>query len=140
MAIDLGATGRALSLLLATPSLAGLLRLFTPAMIAKAGSAKRACVFALALGYTVLLGLPSIGWLAPQMSRPWALAVLIIVVCTYQLLDFVGYVALWAWFGELVPLRVRGNYFGWRQTVQLVVSIPTALAAGLFRRPLARSL
>jgi Na+/melibiose symporter-like transporter len=132
LAIDLGATGKALSLLLATPSLAGLLRLFTPAMIARAGSAKRACVFALALGYAVLLGLPSIGWLAPQMPRPWALAVLIVVVCSYQLLDFVGYIALWAWFGELVPLRVRGNYFGWRQTVQLIVGIPTALSAGFF--------
>jgi hypothetical protein len=68
LAIDLGANGRALSLLLATPSLAGLLRLFTPAIIGHVGSTKRTCVFALALGYAVLLGLPSVGWLAPQMS------------------------------------------------------------------------
>jgi hypothetical protein len=132
LAIDLGATGRALSLLLATPSLAGLLRLFTPAIIAQLGSTKRTCVFALGLGYAVLLGLPSISWLAPQMSQGAALALLISVVCSYQLLDFIGYVAFWACFAELVPLRVRGNYFGWRQVLQLIVGIPTALAAGYF--------
>lgn len=132
LAIDLGANGKALSLLLATPSLAGLLRLFSPAIIARVGSTKRTCIAAFACGFTVLLGLPVVGWLAPQMPRGGALALLICVVCTYQLLDFIGYVAMWAWFAELVPLRVRGNYFGWRQTVQLIVSIPTALAAGYF--------
>ncbi|HEY2827284.1 MAG TPA: hypothetical protein VGJ04_06755 [Pirellulales bacterium] len=132
LAIDLGATGRALSFLLAAPSLAGLLRLFTPAVISRVGSTKRTCVAALGLGFAVLLGLPLIGWLAPQMPRAAALAVLITVVCSYQLFDFVGYVALWAWFAELVPLRIRGNYFGWRQVLQLLVSIPTALAAGYF--------
>jgi hypothetical protein len=119
-------------LLLATPSLAGIFRLFTPGIIARAGSTKRTCVTALALGFLVLLGLPLVGWLAPQMPRGAALAVLITVVCTYQLLDFIGYVALWVWFAELVPLRVRRNYFGWRQVLQLMVSIPTALAAGYF--------
>ena len=61
-----------------------------------------------------------------------ALTLLISVYCLYQLLDFIGFVAFWAWFAQLVPLRVRGNYFGWRQTLQLVVIIPTALAAGYF--------
>jgi hypothetical protein len=81
-------------------------------MIARSGSTKRTCVVALGLGYVVLLGLPLVGWLAPQMPRGVALSLLITVVCSYQLLDFIGYVALWAWFAELVPMRVRGNYFG----------------------------
>ncbi len=132
LAQDLGAKGRALSLLLAAPSLAGLLRLFTPAIIARTGSIKKTCVGAIGLGYAVLLGLPLVGWLAPQLPTGVALALLITVVCGYQLLDFIGIVALWAWFAELVPLRVRGNYFGWRQMLQLLLSIPTALAAGYF--------
>ncbi|HZZ28056.1 MAG TPA: MFS transporter [Pirellulales bacterium] len=132
LAQDLGARGRVLSLLLAVPSLAGLLRLLTPAIISRVGSTKRTCVAALGLGYTTLLGLPLVGWLSPQMTPGVALALLVIVVCSYQLLDFIGYVALWSWFAELVPLRVRGNYFGWRQMLQLLVSIPIALAAGYF--------
>ncbi|HTQ40786.1 MAG TPA: hypothetical protein VMJ32_17320 [Pirellulales bacterium] len=132
LAQDLGAKGRGLSLLLAAPSLAGLLRLFTPAIIAFSGSTKRTCLGALGTGYLVLLGLPLVGWLAPSMPPGIALALLITVVCIYQVLDFIGYIALWSWFAELAPLRVRGNYFGWRQVVQLCVSIPTALAAGFF--------
>ncbi len=132
LAIDLGATGKALSFLLAAPSLAGLLRLFTPAIIARAGSTKRTCVGGLGLAFVVLMGLPLTGVIAPQMSRGAAITLLVGVMCAYQLLEFIGFVAYWSWFAELVPLRVRGNYFGWRQTLQIAVIIPTALAAGYF--------
>ncbi len=118
--------------MLAAPSLAGLLRLFTPAIIARAGTTKRATVAAFGLAYVVLLGLPLTGVFAPSMSRGSALGLLIVVVCFYQLLDFIGFVSLWSWLGELVPLRVRGNYFGWRQTLQLLTSIPAALTAAYF--------
>lgn len=132
MAQDLGAKGWQLSLVLATPSLSGVLRLFTPALIARTGSTRRATLLAFGSAYIVLLGLPVTGAFAPLMSHGAALAVLIGVTCIYQLLDFIGFVSLWAWLGELVPLRIRGNYFAWRQTIQLAISIPVALAAGYF--------
>jgi len=50
----------------------------------------------------------------------------------HQLLEYVGTVALWSWWGDLVPLAIRGRYFARRQMVQLGVSIPTLLAAGYF--------
>jgi hypothetical protein len=132
MAQDLGAKGWQLSLVLAAPSLAGVLRLFTPAIMARAQTAKRAAIGAFCLAYVVLLGLPLVGVAGAHLSHGPALTILILVSCTYQLLDFVGLVALWAWFADLVPLRVRGDYFGWRQTVQLTLTIPIALAAAYF--------
>jgi MFS family permease len=132
LAIDLGATGRALSLLLAAPSLAGVLRLFAPTIIAWSGSSKRTTLGAFSIAYLVLLGLPLVGLIAPKVPHSQALTILVFVVCSYQLLDFIGVVALWTWFADLVPLRIRGNYFGWRQLVQLAVTIPAAMASGYF--------
>jgi MFS family permease len=132
MAQDLGAKGWQLSLVLAAPSLAGVLRLFTPAIVARAQTAKRAAIGAFCLAYVVLLGLPIVGVAAAHISHARALTILILVTCAHQLLEFIALASLWAWFADLVPLRVRGNYFAWRQTVQLTLTIPIALTAGYF--------
>ncbi len=50
----------------------------------------------------------------------------------HQLLEYLGTVALWSWWGDLVPLRVRGRYFARRQRIQLAVAIPVLLAGGYF--------
>jgi hypothetical protein len=118
--------------LLALPALAGLLRVFTPAAIALAGSAKAACVGALIAAYIVLFGLPLTGLVGAQVPRGAVLALLILAICVHQCLEYVGLVAFWSWFADLVPLRIRGRYFGRRQMIQLAAMIPTALAAGWF--------
>jgi len=46
-------------------------------------------------------------------------------------LEYVATVALWSWWGDLVPPAVRGRYFARRQMVQLAVSIPLLLASGV---------
>src|SRR4051812_4685154 len=74
MAQDLGAEGWQLSLVLAAPSLAGMLRICTPAIIARAKTAKRAAIGAFCSAYVVLLGLPLIGVAAPHMPCGAALA------------------------------------------------------------------
>ena len=48
------------------------------------------------------------------------------------MLEYVGTVALWSWWGDLVPLAIRGRYFARRQIVQLAVTIPALLASGYF--------
>jgi MFS family permease len=50
----------------------------------------------------------------------------------HQLLEYLGTVALWAWWGDLVPPRIRGRYFARRQIIQLTLTIPTLLAGGYF--------
>ena len=127
-ALDLGARGVSLSLLLATPALVGLLRLVAPALVWRFGGAKPVCLVTLGSAYVLLIGLPGIGWLDAR----WGLSALIALLCGHQLLEYIGTVALWSWLGALVPRRVRGRYFGRRQMAQLACLIPTLLASGYF--------
>ncbi len=132
LAQELGARGRQLSLLLATPMLAGLLRLFAPHFIRRAGSSKRACLKFLLASYVLMLGLPLVGVLPITVPRSAVLTIMIALICVHQLLEFIGSVALWTWLGDLVPTSIRGRYFGQRQLWQMAVLIPTILASGYF--------
>ncbi len=132
LAQELGAQGTAVSLLIAAPSLIGLLRLVTPRLIAPLGGTKAACLKMLLAAYVLLsLGMPSITLLGVE-SRRAMLAALITLICVHQLLEYIGSVALWSWLGALVPPRIRGRYFGRRNLWQMAVLIPTLLASGAF--------
>ncbi|MGD9719838.1 MAG: MFS transporter [Pirellulales bacterium] len=132
LARDLGATGLSLGLLLALPNLAGVLRLAAPAAIYRAGTARRACLTISLASYLLILGLPAVVSSVPTIARSTAVTVMIALLFAHQLLEYVGTVALWSWWGDLVPLAVRGRYFARRQIVQLTVMIPTLLASGYF--------
>lgn len=132
LARDLGAQGLALSLVLAAPNLAGLLRLFAPGIIYRAGTARRACLWLSSLSYALIVGLPAIALLAPEISRSAAVSAMVALLFAHQLLEYLGTVALWSWWGDLVPSAIRGRYFARRQMVQLAVAIPTLLASGYF--------
>jgi hypothetical protein len=132
LARDLGAQGLALSLVLAAPNLAGVLRLVARALIYRAGTARRARLAVSAASYVLIAGLPLIALAAPVISRPVAVVTMILLLFAHQLLEYVGTVALWSWWADLVPLPIRGRYFGRRQMIQLGVSIPTLLASGYF--------
>jgi MFS family permease len=129
---DMGAAGLTLGFVLALPNLAGVLRLVAPAVIYRAGTARRACLTITSASYLLIVGLPGIVLLVPTISRPTALTAMISLLFVHQLLEYVGTVALWSWWGDLVPRPVRGRYFARRQIVQLVVTIPTLLASGYF--------
>jgi MFS family permease len=132
LARDLGAAGLGLGLLLATPNLAGLVRLVAPALIDWAGTARRSCLQTFTASYLLILGLPAIAAWAPDLSRATAVCGMIAVVFAHQLLEYLGTVAQWAWWGDLVPTRIRGRYFARRQRIQLAVSIPALLGSGWF--------
>lgn len=134
LALQLGAPGLGLGVggILAAPRVAGLLRLFTPALIARVGDRKRFCLVAYLLSALVLVGLPAAaapGWLgSPKVS----LAALVLFWCMYHLLEFFGNVALYAWLADLVPLTIRGRFFGRRQRWMLAGQASAMVAAGLF--------
>jgi MFS family permease len=69
---------------------------------------------------------------APSIGRQVATASMIALLFAHQMLEYLGIVALWAWWGDLVPEPVRGRYFARRQRIQLAVTIPTLLAGGYF--------
>ena len=132
LARDLGAQGAGLSLVLAAPNLAGLLRLAAPAIIYRAGTARRACLAMSSASYLLIVALPAIAAFAPALPRRGAVAAMIGLLFAHQLLEYIGTVALWAWWGDLVPARIRGRYFARRQVIQLALTIPTLLAGGYF--------
>jgi MFS transporter len=132
LAMELGARGVGVSLVLAIPALAGLLRVFTPLVIRWFGDAKRACLATCLLSYTLLLGLPVLVVLEPKLLPMSPLKAMLALLCVHQLLEYVGTVALWSWLADLIPVRIRGRYFGQRQIWQLAVLIPTLALSGTF--------
>ena len=132
LAQDLKASGLALSMLFAAPTLAGLLRLAAPAVIHRAGTAKRACLTLSLASYLLIPGLPGIAVAAHTMDRRVAIGALIAILFVHQLLEYLGTVALWSWWADLVPPAIRGRYFARRQIWQLSIAIPTLLASGYF--------
>lgn len=123
---DLGAAGLGLSLLLALPNLAGILRLFAPWLTHVLGDSKRAYYQLSLLSYGLLLiGLQVIDHRAKDWDRA-ALVGLIGVIFVHQLLEYLGQVAQWSWYGALVPAEIRGRVFSRRQALQLACVIPTS--------------
>ena len=132
LAQELGAKGTALGVLIAAPSLIGLLRLATPALIGPLGGIKATCLKASLASYLLLaIGLPWVT-LAPGISRTAALAGMLSLVCVHQLIEYIGSVALWSWLSALVPVRIRGRYFGRRQVWQLLFLMPALFLSGIF--------
>ena len=134
LAQELGASkvGLGISLILAAPRIAGLLRMAAPALIEWFGDRKRFCLVAYAASALVLAGLPPAalpGWL-PRGNGP--LAVIVVLWCLYHLLEFLATVALYCWLADLVPLRIRGRFLGRRERWMLAGQIPAMLFAGLF--------
>jgi len=115
LAKEYGATGLAISWLLAAPSLAGLLRLLTPFWLEQVGSRRKFCIRMFLASALVLLVLPIVS--APQVLSSSSLSVTVLVAmwAGYHVLEYMGAVALWSWFGDLVPRVVRGRFIGRRQ-------------------------
>jgi len=132
LAQELGAKGTGLGILIAAPTLIGLLRLATPAVIGPLGGLKRTCLKASLASYLLLaVGLPTVT-LSAGIQRNAALAGMIALICVHQLLEYVGSVALWSWLSGLVPGPIRGRYFARRQVWQLAFLIPALFASGRF--------
>ncbi|MBX9788896.1 MAG: hypothetical protein K2Y37_08255 [Pirellulales bacterium] len=131
LAMDLGARGLGLSLVLASPQIVSVLRVAAPRIIRWTGTAKRACLLLSLVSYTLIWGLPATG-LPNFLPRGQALWLLIGLLAAHQLFESLASAALWSWLAELVPPEVRGRYFGRRQALQLVVLVPTLLASGWF--------
>src|SRR6185436_741353 len=60
LASDLGASGLSLSLILAAPRFAGLLRLGAPALVARLRARKAVCIAAYVMSSMILFGVPAV--------------------------------------------------------------------------------
>ena len=133
LALELGAgrIGLGISLIVAAPRIAGLLRLAAPALIGRLTDRRRFCLGAYLLGSLVLFGLPLAAAPGCLPSAGASLAALVVLWCLYHLLEYLGTVALWSWLADLVPLEIRGRFIGRRERWMVTGQAAAMLAGGL---------
>ena len=132
MELDTADLALGVSFILAAPHLVGVLRLAAPAMIERLGDRKRFCIATFLAAALVLLGVPWVavpGWLP---SGRVAMIVLVLLWSVYHLLQYLGTVALWSWWADLVPLPIRGRFLGRRERWMVAGQAAAMLAAGAF--------
>lgn len=136
LAMEFGAVrvGLGISLIKAAPHLAGLLRLAAPAMIGRLADRKRFCLGSFFLSIVLLVALLLAAAPCWGLSPGVVLATVVLLWCLYHLMEYLGAVALWSWFADLAPIRVRGQFLGRRERVPAepdVATRPGRLAPGL---------
>jgi MFS family permease len=135
-----GASGLAVSWILAAPSLVGLLRLATPLWLDRVASRR---VFAVVMFLASAAALASLAILSAAgalgASRTSAAAIGA-VWAGYHLLESMAAIALWSWLRDLAPPRVRGRFLGRREAWLnggIVLGAVAAIAVTEFWRTMA---
>jgi hypothetical protein len=100
LASDLGASGLSLSLILAAPRFAGLLRLGVPALMAQLRARKAVCIAAYVTSSMILCGVPAVAALQDRIDNRLAIAMFVVAWCLYHITENVGTVTLWSWLGD----------------------------------------
>ncbi len=90
---------------------------------------RRVAIAAVAASRQALLPLAVLPFL--PLSESWQRTVLLAVAAASSLLGVVGNNAWVTWMGELVPLQIRGRYFGRRTASCTLSGVASSLAAGL---------
>lgn len=138
LARELGAEGLAVGLIVASPNLAGVLRLGAPALLRAVDSRQTFAIVTFSLSGLLLFLLPLLSWPGLLPSERLSLAVLVTLWGLWHLAMFLGVIALWSWFGDLVPGDVRGRFIGVRQGWLMAGQVTGMVAAGLFALGLSR--
>ena len=94
LAADLDASGLSLSLILAAPRFAGILRLGVPALMARVRARKAVCISAYILSSVVLCGVPLVAALQDRVEGRLAIAMFVMAWCVYHVMEYVGTVTL----------------------------------------------
>src|SRR6476660_6273852 len=115
LASDLGASGLAISLILAAPRFAGVLRLGVPALMARFRARKTMCISAYLTSSIILCGVPAVAALHDRIEGRIAIAMFVGSWCLYHIMEYVGTVTLWSWLGDLTPTNIRGRLLGRRE-------------------------
>src|SRR4051812_42410849 len=115
LASDFGASGLSVSLILAAPRFAGLLRLGVPALMARLRARKTICITAYLLSSVILCGVPTVAALQKNIDGQVAIAMFVASWCLYHVSEYVGTVTLWSWLGDLTPEIIRGQLLGRRE-------------------------
>ncbi|MBL8829955.1 MAG: MFS transporter, partial [Planctomycetaceae bacterium] len=132
LALELGAKPLSISVILALQSTVGLLRLATPALVNWFGSTRRTCLVMSLVSYGLIALLPLSPFVGHRVQGIDPVWVMIAILGAHQLFEYLGAVALWSWFGALVPSRVRGRFFARRNLWQMIVVTIVTPGSGWF--------
>ncbi|QDU27554.1 Major Facilitator Superfamily protein [Anatilimnocola aggregata] len=134
LARELGAEGIAIGLIVASPNLAGGLRLFAPAILRWIGSRKWFAVAAFLLSCLLLLALPIVCEPKSAIDERLKLFWLVTLWGGWHFAMFLGVIALWSWLGDVAASATRGSFIGLRTSLMAVGQIVGILAAAGFAK------
>lgn len=127
-ALRLGANELLIGLLAALPLLAAVAQLGGAYLIERIGRRRAVCIGGASwsrLLWLVAFVLPLVAGAEAAWLRAWGPGLLLVIAGISQVLGSLGGVAWLSWMADLVPIGVRGRYFGSRN---LICGIATALA------------
>lgn len=119
LAMEHGAAGLGVGLVLAAPRVVALLRLAVPRWIPAGPRRKAVCIGAFFVSALALLVMP-IAAAPAQRPAGSSLVALIGFWTAYQVLELIGALALWAWLGDHMPPQLRGRLVGARERWLLI--------------------
>ncbi len=121
-AMELGAKGAAMGIILATGNIASILRVFAPAFVNRSDNRKGVWIKANIISRLWSIGLPLLAF--PQLRPPGIdpLALLVIILCGTTLANAIGDVAWLSWYADIVPESTWGRYFA-RRNFYLAIPI-----------------
>lgn len=138
LAMQLGARGLEVSLIVAASSFVGVLRLGAPLLTTTGPARKQVAIIGYLASAAMLLVLSTWGISRAAHASHGALALLIGCWCFYHLLEYIATVALWSWLGDWMPRRVRGRLVAWREQYllggRIVGVVASVLLASLWWR------
>src|SRR4029078_8377900 len=88
LASDLGANGLSMSLILAAPRFAGLLRLGVPVLMARLRARKAVCIAAYVTSSVVLCCVPIVAFLHDRIDGHVAIAMFVAAWCLYHVTEY----------------------------------------------------
>jgi MFS family permease len=134
LALQLGApnVGLGISLILAARHLVGVLRMGAPLLIGRIADRKTFCLGAFLLSALLLFSLPLLAAPGVLTTAGMSLGALVALWTLYHLLQYLGTIALYSWFADIAPLRIRGRFFGFRERWMVAGEAAAAIACGLF--------
>ena len=109
--------GMTIAWVIAAPRLFGFLRIFATWLVDRSGSRKWFCVTGLLIAPVVVAQIPL---LVPRLaaeieSLKLVLTTVVAIWCLYHLVEYFAMVAFWSWVADLVPSRIRGRFFAYRE-------------------------
>jgi hypothetical protein len=130
-AMELGARGTMVGVILAVGNVVSLLRMFAPYFVNRSDNRKKVWLYATIFARALSIGMPLLAF--PQFRPPGMnpLWILILLLCATTIAGAIGDVAWLSWFADVVPEHVWGRYFSRRNIFCALPALVVPLLGGM---------